>query len=468
MTGRLVGYGTYIPAFRLSRAGMAGGRGNRAIAAYDEDTTSLAVEAGRRALSATPGCRPTRLAFATTLPAYADRTNATAVHAALGLAPSAAAYDMIGAVRSTLGAMRAICDGVRPGAPALLVAADIRTGLPGSADERDGGDGAAALLFASDGPCVAEVLAHSVATEEIFDRWRVPGEIASKVWEERFGETALVPLARDALSDALKTADLRIDDVDRVIVTGTNARAIATVRRDVGDSDKVTDDRMQQLGNSGAAHPWILLADVLERSAPGELIMLLVLADGAECIVFRAGELAGAFVPTQRVDAQIDGLAVSHEDAMVWRGILRREPPRRPDPDRPAAPPTLRNAAWKFAFVGGRCMSCGTRHLPAERVCLRCGRVDVMEPEPLAGLQGRIVTFAVDHLAFSVAPPVVVAVVDFDGGGRLQCEVTDVDPTAVAVGDRVELTFRRLYTTADGVHDYFWKVRPARTPNKEG
>ena len=51
--------------------------------------------------------------------------------------------------------------------------------------------------------------------------------------------------------------------------------------------------------------------------------------------------------------------------------------------------------------------------------------------------------------------------IDFDGGGRFQCELTDVDPATVAIGDRVGMTFRRLYTT-DGVHNYFWKARPIR------
>ena len=34
-----------------------------------------------------------------------------------------------------------------------------------------------------------------------------------------------------------------------------------------------------------------------------------------------------------------------------------------------------------------------------------------------------------------------------------------MDPKAVKIGDRVELTFRRPMT-AHGVHNYFWKARP--------
>jgi len=55
----------------------------------------------------------------------------------------------------------------------------------------------------------------------------------------------------------------------------------------------------------------------------------------------------------------------------------------------------------------------------------------------------------------------VAAVIDFEGGGRYQCELTDVDPKTVAIGNRVEMTFRRLLT-AGTVHNYFWKARPIR------
>jgi len=84
-----------------------------------------------------------------------------------------------------------------------------------------------------------------------------------------------------------------------------------------------------------------------------------------------------------------------------------------------------------------------------------------MVPERLADAAGRIATFTVDRLAFSLSPPVVAVVVDFDGGGRIRCEMTDVDPATVAIGDRVEMTFRKI-STANGIHNYFWKARPAQ------
>jgi uncharacterized OB-fold protein len=83
------------------------------------------------------------------------------------------------------------------------------------------------------------------------------------------------------------------------------------------------------------------------------------------------------------------------------------------------------------------------------------------EAASLADATGTVTTYTVDRLAYSPSPPVVFAVVDFDGGRRLPLELTDVDVADVAVGTRVEMSFRRL-STADGIHNYFWKARPAR------
>ena len=61
--------------------------------------------------------------------------------------------------------------------------------------------------------------------------------------------------------------------------------------------------------------------------------------------------------------------------------------------------------------------------------------------------------------AFSLSPPVIGVIIDFDGGGRFRCELTDARPDELSIGDRVSMTFRRVWT-AQGVHNYFWKARP--------
>ena len=97
--------------------------------------------------------------------------------------------------------------------------------------------------------------------------------------------------------------------------------------------------------------------------------------------------------------------------------------------------------------------------MPPMRVSMVGGAVDDMERIRMADTPATIATFTVDRLAFSLSPPVVAAVIDYDGGGRFQSEMTDVDPAEVTIGDRVEMSFRRLFT-AQGVHNYFWIARP--------
>ena len=227
-------WGTYLPYRRLDRttiaavAGTGGGKGTRTVASYDEDTTTMAVEAARRARRDAPGADISSVWFATVAPAYADKTNATAVHAALRLSRRAAAYDAVGAVRSGLGALRAALGST---GGALVVASDLRSGLPGGPDEAAGGDGAAALLIGSDddAPVLAEVVAWQSTTEEFVDRWRTPGDPRSKVWEERFGETRYTSLGVEAWEAALKDAGLVADQIDHLVVASTHDRAAGAV-----------------------------------------------------------------------------------------------------------------------------------------------------------------------------------------------------------------------------------------------
>lgn len=465
----IVAYAAYLPYWRLERKaigealGLSAGSGTRAVASYDEDTTSMAVEAGRAALRGLRGPGPEALYFATSDPAYLDKTNATAIHAALDLPSAAMAVDMVGSVRSAAGALRVALDAR---VPVLGVMSDVRTGLPGGADERDGGDGAAAFLVGDDG-VLAEPLGSASATAEFLDRWRLPGDSASRQWEERFGEAAYVPLGESALAEALKQAGVTAQSLTRLIVAGPHGRAVKRVAAGAGvTKEAIADDLAAVVGNTGAAHAGLLLADALDRAGADEVIAVVSLADGADVTVWRTTSACVDRPTAPTVAAQIASAKgrVAYNTWLTWRGFLRREPPRRPDPQGPEAPPSLRHEAWKFAFTGSRCQACGTRHLPPQRVCVKCQAIDRMAPEPMADVPATIATFTIDRLAFSPSPPMVAAVIDFEGGGRYQCELTDVDPKSVAIGNHVEMTFRRPIT-AGGVHNYFWKCRPVRNPS---
>jgi len=121
-----------------------------------------------------------------------------------------------------------------------------------------------------------------------------------------------------------------------------------------------------------------------------------------------------------------------------------------------------RSEEWKYAFVGSRDNESGELHLPPARVSRVGDAVDSMAQAPMSEVEGTIALFTVDRIAFSLSPPITFAVVDFDGGGRHPVELTDVDVDALQIGDRVEMTFRKLFT-ADDIHNYFWKARPVRS-----
>lgn len=474
MTG-LVSYGVHLPYWRLDRSsitttlGQGGGRGTRTVASFDEDATSMGVEAGRRAFAALgdPTVTPDVLAFATTAPGYLDKTAATAIHAALRLPDSVAAFDVGGAARSGFAALRLAASG------GLAVLSDVRTGRPGSADEANGGDAAVALVVGDDG-VIAEHVASASVTAEFVDRWRVPGEAYSRQWEERFGEHAYVPVAMRAITDLVNQADVELAAVDRLVVAGLHGRSVKAVVRQLGvDPAKFADDLAATVGNTGTAHWALMLANVLDTAEPGELVLVAHLADGCDAMLLRVTDEIVAFRSRATADVATQ-LAATRDDLdyasfMTWRGFLHREPPRRPEPDRPASPPSLRGTAWKYGFVGAQDDG-GFVHLPPGRVSVGSGSIDEMTPVPMADRRATIATFTIDRLAYSLAPPVVAAIVDFDDpddptgsrtSGRMQVELTDVDPDEVRIGDRVEMTFRRLYTV-DGIHNYFWKARPVR------
>jgi hydroxymethylglutaryl-CoA synthase len=458
----ITGYGSYLPYSRLQRSALGAGKGERTVASYDEDSVSMAVEAGRDAVR---GARDIdTLLFATTSPPYAEKLNAATIAAALDLPATVRALELGSSTRMGLGALLSGADVAAGGGRALVLAADVVIGAPGGSRESGGGDGAVAFVTGPDAEGIAKFIGRASATTEILDVWRLPSDPFAKQWEERFGAETLGPIAVDVATRALKNAGCGPADLKAVVLDGTNARAVAVVAEALRlKPEQIADPLASSVGRAGTAAAGITLANALDRANAGDKILVLCCADGADAVVLEATERLASHRPQHSVDRWLGSKRndLPYNTYLKWRGILPFEPPRRPEPERPAAPPMKRADHWKYAFFGSRCEACNTGHLPPQRVCVKCGAVDQMREERFADTSCKVATYTLDYLAYTLQPPVVAAIVDYAGGGRLSCELTDVDPKAVKIGNELEMTFRRLYT-GQGVHNYFWKARPKR------
>jgi uncharacterized OB-fold protein len=298
------------------------------------------------------------------------------------------------------------------------------------------------------GPDAAAAISSAVSlTDEIQDHWRDPVHPWISQSEDRFPIATYLGLLREAVALA------GLDSSDHVVVSAASTRMLKAAEKELAAVGKVS--RVDGVGYTGAADLLVNLCEVLGSASSGQTVSAVSLADGCDLLQIRVGdhESGTPFVPAV-VDA---GMTPAYLDALTWRGILDREPARRPEPRTVSAPAALRGSKWKFALQASTCAQCGNVSTPPQQVCVRCGSAHRGEPVTMSRKRAVIRTFSVDRLAHTLNPPMVAAVVGFDGGGRMEVELTDTDPTTLAVGMQARMTFRRRHSSG-GVHNYVWKA----------
>jgi len=371
-------YGSYVPYFRLSRAALGGGRGERSAASYDEDAVSMAVEASREAVE--PGSAIDTLVFATTSPPYAEKSNAATIHAALSLPDTIASLEIGATSRAGVSALLVGLDLAAAGRRALVSAADVVIGAPGGVRESGSGDAAVSFVCGPDSEAIAVLRGRASATTEVLDVWRLPADAFASQWEERFGAEVLAPVLAEVVIRALKSARVEPSELATVVLDATLPRATAGLPRALQlKPEQLADPLAGSVGRAGAANAGLLLARALDRAQVGDRILVASLADGCDAAVFEVTDRIAQGRPEHSVDAWIASKRndLAYNTYLKWRGILPFEPPRRPEPSRPAAPPMHRSEHWKLGFVGSRCTACGAGLLPPQRVCSEIGRAHV-------------------------------------------------------------------------------------------
>lgn len=464
-------FGAYIPVYRLSASELArawggrGGRGEIAVANYDEDSITMAVEAAIDCLNGMDLAIPDGLYFASTTPPYDEKLSASIVAAATDLRDELFTLDIGNSLRSGTGAVKAACDAVKGGSAknVLVTAADCRLAPPASEFESVFGDGAAAFLISDEDVAVAIEDSYSISSDFV-DVWKRAEDPYIRTWEDRFIlEHGYREKLGTAISALLKKTGLSAKDFAKVVYYAPDARSHQRMVKQLKLApEQVQSPLFDALGNTGAAFAPMMLVAALEEAKPGDRILWANYGDGADAFVLQVTDEIEKVRGRRGIKRHLESKMQipNYEKYIRFRNLMQGEADRRPQYIS-SLPMIWRDRKQVLPLHGGRCRNCGNIQFPIQRVCAYCQAKDYYEEVRLADKTATVFTFSMDERAVEVDPPRVWTISDFDDGGRIYCTMTDRDTEKIDIGMQVEMTFRKIHEGA-GVHNYFWKCRPAR------
>jgi 3-hydroxy-3-methylglutaryl CoA synthase len=478
----ITAFGGYLPRLRLARDAAAqanawyapqflGRKGSRAVANWDEDSVTMAVAAARDCLGASEDPSHVRsVLLATNTPPFAERLNSAIVSGALTLDDAVEAADLIGSQRVGLAAItQAVARATAFRGDVLVLAADRRKTRPGSTQELEYGDGAAAVLIGRE-KVLAEFLGASTLSVDFVDRFRAFDSDIDYHWEERWvRDEGVSKLAPRVIAEALREAGVAAQDVDHFLFPSGLARMDAQVAKACGvRGEAIADALMDRIGDCGAAHGLLMLAHTLERAKPGQVILLAQFGSGAQAIVLRVTEEIERFRPARGVSEWLTRGKETRDYTrfLSFGGQIQLERGMRGEQDRKTALSTAwRHRAALLGLVAGKCRVTGSVHFPPSRLSYDPGAPlqDTQEPYKLADRAAHVLSWSAEYLSYNPSPPHHYGQIDFEGGGRILMDFTDLDVGEVDSGTPMEMVFRiKDIDSLRGYVRYFWKATPVR------
>jgi 3-hydroxy-3-methylglutaryl CoA synthase len=439
------------------------------VANFDEDSITMAVAAARDCLNGKKREDIDGLLFASTTSPYKEKQSATIVAAAADLRHDITTGDLANSLKAGTTALKAALDMVKAGSAkqVIVAAADCRLGEPLSEFEANLGDGAAAILV-GDTDVVAEFLGSYSVVDETMTFWRADGDafIRSPTDERFHGVEGYRKVVGDTLMGLAQKMNLSPKDITKLALYTHSPRRAVEVAGSLGldPRTQLQDNLFDAIGNTGVPYSLILLVAALEQAKPGDLILVASYGDGSDALAFRVTDEIEKIKGNHRgVKKHLEPkIMIDYKTYLVWRGILVK--------DLQPYPITIGNishyAQWRernqnLRLHGSKCKNCGTIQYPPQRVCAKCQASDQSEEVSLSDKRGKVFTYSMDPNSSPVDKPIVVPIIDFEGGGRMLCYMTDRVAEEVKVGMEVEMTFRKI-AFREGTHNYFWKATPIR------
>jgi len=477
----ITSYGAYIPRLRLDRmsifqamgwfapAIMMVAQGERSMCYWDEDALTMAVAAARDCLTGMD--RQTldgHFLASTTLP-FADRQNAGIVATALNMRSDMLTADFTSSQKAGSTALLTALQTIKAGEHKniLVTAADKRETKTAYFYEMWFGDGAAAVTV-GDTDVIAEFKGDYSLSYDFVDHYRGSLKKYDYVWEERWardvGYSKIIP---EAVNGLLQKLAIGMDQVDKLIYPCIFKAEHRKIAKALGaDPEKVVDTLHEVCGETGTAHPLLMLASVLDEAQPGERILMAGFGQGCNALYFEVTDnitklpARSGFKGTLANKKTTD----NYPKWLKFRELIEPEMGIRAEAPTQAAMTVLwRKRKMLLGMVGGRCRDCGTPQFPKMDICVNpdCGAHHSQDDYEFADVPAKIMSFTGDLLAVSVDPPHKYGMVVFEGGGRFLADFTDCDFDDLKVGVPVQLVFRRRVEDKErGFVHYFWKAVP--------
>ncbi|HIJ99891.1 TPA: hydroxymethylglutaryl-CoA synthase [archaeon] len=343
----IVGYGSYIPYYRIKTEEIARVWGanpesikkglmvsEKSVPGPDEDAVTIATEASRNAL-ALADIDPEKIGavyVGSESHPYSVKPSSTIVAEAIEATPIMTAADLEFACKAGTAGMQ-ICMGLVGSGMAeygLAVGADTSQGAPGDPLEYTAAAGGAAFIIGKDN-LLAKIESTSSFTTDTPDFWRRPGEAYPKHGGRFTGEPAYFKHIVSCTEQILKDSGYEVKDFKYFVPHQPNGKFPRIAAKKLGFTEEQVSPSLlvERIGNTYSGASVLGLAAVLDQAEEGDKILLTSYGSGAgsdSFILETTGRLEKVRGNAPSVESQIEHKHyIDYATYAKYRGKIKKE-----------------------------------------------------------------------------------------------------------------------------------------------
>lgn len=296
----IVGYGSYIPIFRIKSAEIAKVWGEeaerierglgiieKAVGGVDEDAATIAVEAAKNALlrANLDSTKLGALYVGSESHPYAVKPTGTIVAEAIGATPNLTCADLEFACKAGTAGLQIVMAMVDSGMIkyGMAIGADTAQGRPGDALEYSAASGGAAFITGANSESVAIIESTFSYTTDTPDFWRRQHADYPTHGGRFTGKPAYFKHVTAATEGLLQKTGTKVTDYDYVVFHQPNGRFPLEAGKKLGiPMEKLKTGLLTPVvGNTYSGASMLGLSAVLDEAKPGNKILVTSYGSGA-------------------------------------------------------------------------------------------------------------------------------------------------------------------------------------------